>query len=413
MEQARYNEMIENYDRYKESFADKRIFLFGHCEATLTLANVLLDDDVVVTAILDNNPDKYGMDYRDIPVTPPQRIMDYPSDDSVVLIAIRFYEAMNRQLREMGFTGDVYKLVDYNTFAEYSLSDDTIERKKERLRRGQQLLCDYRKEYPGKYMVFCPFNALGDVYFCVSYLPHFLKKKNICDYMIFVPSNGCRKVAELFGTETVAVVKQNELDSMIQAVIYERDDNAFIAHQDRPYIINLHKALKIKRIPLETMYCCGVFGLPVDTVPIEPVNWRTRDDLELFEKGRTVILSPYAKSVISLPDHLWTDIVKLYSEMGYTLLTNVSGDEEPLPGTKALRADLAEMKSILEYAGTFIGIRSGLCDVIRTATCRKIAFYPDYNYGDTKWKAIEMYSIDGFENIVIHNDELFDVADLL
>ena len=26
--------------------------------------------------------------------------------------------------------------------------------------------------------------------------------------------------------------------------------------------------------------------------------------------------------------------------------------------------------------------------------------YPDYNYCDTEWKAIDMYSIDGFENIV-------------
>ncbi len=62
------------------------------------------------------------------------------------------------------------------------------------------------------------------------------------------------------------------------------------------------------------------------------------------------------------------------------------------------------MKSTVEYAGTFIGIRSGLCDVIRTANCKKIALYPDYQYCDTKWKSIDMYAIEGFENIVVKDD---------
>ncbi|MXP75912.1 hypothetical protein GN277_11115 [Lachnospiraceae bacterium WCA-9-b2] len=62
------------------------------------------------------------------------------------------------------------------------------------------------------------------------------------------------------------------------------------------------------------------------------------------------------------------------------------------------------MKSVVERAGTFIGIRSGMCDVIRTAKCRKIALYPDYNYCDTKWKGIDIYEISEFENIFIKSD---------
>ncbi len=401
MEQTRYNEMVKNYNENKESFSKKRIFIFGHCEASLTLIDMLLADSFEVTAILDNNRDKYGTCYRDIPVTEPRKVMEICTKETIVLIVTRFYETMSRQLRKMGFTGSICKLVDYNTYAEYSFSDDTLKRKRERLKKGQSLLESFRREYPGKFMIFCPFNALGDVYFCVSYLPFFLLRRNIEDYMIFVPSNGCRKVAELFEIETVKVVEQSELDSMIQAVIFEEDDNSFIAHQDRPYVINLHKALKVKRIPLEMIYRCGVFGLSPETEPVVPNNWKTWGRLESIKRGKAVVLSPYAKSVISLPYRIWEDIINAYIERGFQLFTNVSGEEKPLPGTEPLMADLAEMKSILEYAGTFIGIRSGLCDVIRTVDCRKIAFYPDYNYSDTVWKAVEMYSLDGFENIVI------------
>ncbi len=48
----------------------------------------------------------------------------------------RFYESMNAQLRKIGFKGEVRKMADYNTYAEYSLSDETLERKKKRVREG-------------------------------------------------------------------------------------------------------------------------------------------------------------------------------------------------------------------------------------------------------------------------------------
>ena len=54
-----------------------------------------------------------------------------------------------------------------------------------------------------------------------------------------------------------------------------------------------------------------------------------------------------------------------------------------------------------EYMGTFIGIRSGICDVLKEARCRKVALYPDYHYSDTRWKAMDMYALDGWENIAV------------
>ena len=59
------------------------------------------------------------------------------------------------------------------------------------------------------------------------------------------------------------------------------------------------------------------------------------------------------------------------------------------------------MKSIVERAGIFVGIRSGMCDVLNTAEAKKIALYPDYNYSDTQWKAVDMYRLNGWENIVV------------
>ena len=62
------------------------------------------------------------------------------------------------------------------------------------------------------------------------------------------------------------------------------------------------------------------------------------------------------------------------------------------------------MKSVVERAGTYVGIRSGLCDVIRDVNAKKVAFYPDYNYSDTKWKAIDIYALAGWENIIVRGE---------
>ena len=401
MDRQRYEEMIGNVDGRKDDLLDKKVFLFGHCEASLTLADYLLDNEIHPLAILDNSEAKHGQNYKDIPVVPPSDLLNSDQGNAIVLIVTRFYESMNAQLRKIGFKGEVVKLVDYNTYAEYSLSEDTRNRKRDRVEHGNEIIKDLKSRYKDALIVFCPFNALGDIYFCMSYLPEFLRKRGIKDYAVCVPGKGCSGVAELFGADHVEVFEQKELDAAIQAVIHSQDERCFIAHQDRPYVVNLHKTLKLKKIPLEKVYCCGIFGLPIDTLPAKPYRWKEWQDLGKICEGKAVVLSPYAKSVTPLPERIWEAIVDDYTAQGYQLFTNVSGDEEPLAGTIALRASLCEMKSILERAGTFIGIRSGLCDVVRTANCRKIALYPDYNYCDTEWKSIDIYSIDGFENVVV------------
>ena len=339
--------------------------------------------------------------YQGIPIVSPSSILSEDSEEAVVCIATRFYEAMHSQLRKLGFTGEIQKMVDYNTYAEYSLSDETIGKKMKRVEKGMQMVEELEKKYPSYVRIFCPFSVLGDIYFCMSYLPYFLDRQGINDYIVCAAGQACAKVVELFDNCPVEIMEQRELDAIIQAELYSQDENAFIAHQDRPYVVNLFKALYIKKISLEKIYCCGVFGLSQETKPVIPRYWREYGDLKSIEKGRAVILSPYAKSVTELRAEVWNEIVSDYLEQGYQVLTNVAGEEKPLQGTKPISPKICEMKSVVEWAGTFIGIRSGMCDVIRTAKCRKIALYPDYNYCDTKGKAIDIYGIDDFENVVV------------
>ncbi len=407
MEISQYESMASNLDALAAAggLEKKSIYLFGHCNATEKLAELLLQRGLPVRAVLDNNEAKQGSFCCGIPITAPEAVMEEPGGGSLVCIAARAYEAMREQLRRMGYDGEVVRLVDYNSYAEYSLSEETVERRRKRMEDGMGLKRRLEEMYPKVFKVLCPFPALGDVFLAMSYLPYFLEKRNVRKCMIGVVGDACGQVAELFCQEgqRIEVLAQKDMDILAQACLYGRDGNFYIAHQDRPYVVNLHKALYVKCIPLEQIYCCGVFGLPQNTRPLRPRTDRLSQYLapNSVEKGNSVIFSPFAKSVPVFPAAFWSDIVKYYKDKGYSCFTNVAGKEHPLPGTLGISPDISQMQSAVEYAGTFVGIRSGLCDVIKYAKCRKIALYPDYCYCDTRWKAIEMYALEGWENIAV------------
>lgn len=403
MEKYLYKEMMENLDRMVREHVvqDKHIYLFGHCNATEELADALLARGFAITAILDNNAAKQGRHYRGIVICPPREIRKGSCRDSLVCIVSRAYAAMAEQLRRLGYEGEIRKIVDYNSYAEYSLAQNTLVSMRQRVERGIRLLRRMKEKYQGRFLVLCPFSALGDIYYMMAYLPGFLDSRDIESCVIGVVGKACREVVGIFGTYEAESFRQKDMDEMIQAALFTEDQDVFIPHQDRPYIVNLFRALSIKCIPLEQIYCCGVFGLPASTRPARPLRRQSCKALERGEAGKTVILAPSAKSVTALPTDIWSNIVDDFHEMGYQCYTNVAGEEQPLPGTLPISPQISEIQSVVEWAGTFIGIRSGLCDVIRDASCRKIALYPDYHYSDTKWKAIDMYRLEGWENIVV------------
>ncbi|WP_313186528.1 hypothetical protein [Lacrimispora sp.] len=401
MDATYYNEMTECIERMAicSDLQNKYIFLFGHCEASEQMQNYLQKKGFQVKAILDNNENKHGKDLNGMDIMPPSEIMSYDQDKTLVLIASRAYESMKANLVNMGYKGRIVKVVDYNSFAEYSLSEDVYNRKYARVQRGISVLNDVKDKAQAEVLIACPYNALGDVYYAMAYLPYYLKVRNIRSYAVVVTGERCKAVAELFTDTNVLVLDRIFMDEMVQAVLYTEDKAVLIAHHDRPYTNDMTRFIDIGKLRLQDLYCCGVYGLKKGTTPFLPMR-KEYAQKELLKKERSVIISPYAKSVVGIPESFWEKIIGQYMDRGFTVYTNVAGDERPLYGTKPMEIPIDEMISAVEYAGHFVGIRSGLCDVIQSAACEKTVVFSDAFYSVTNTKISDFFALNGWKQIV-------------
>ena len=91
------------------------------------------------------------------------------------------------------------------------------------------------------------------------------------------------------------------------------------------------------------------------------------------------MLSPYVNTLPAIPPWVWVELAKRLKLEGYVVGTNCGGpSEKAVEGTIELRFDYDISVPVLEKCGYFIGIRSGFCDIVSSAKCKKIIIYQPY-----------------------------------
>lgn len=375
---------------------DAVIYAFGHTAATEEIRGRLARYGIALTGILDNNRAKQGSSLNGVPVIPPNAVAEI-SVPSVVLIASRFHSEMRQQLVDLGYTGEIIRVGTLSIGIDTASGSDA---------RGARLLDRLRATHPGRHLLVCPFAALGDVYWALAYLPPFAAARRTAPAVVVVVGEGCRQLARLFGHEDVYSLTQGEMDDLVAAVVAAGPPNATIAHHDRPYGDDAPiRILDERFVAFTDMYRDLVYKLPPTARPRPPRRgvpaqasppWASQ-----IPRGRGVLLAPYAKSVLPVPWSFWEHTAERHASQGDTVATVVHGEEDPVPGTLALEIPIPEMLDAVEHAGTFIGLRSGLCDVVHTARARKVHVFPDAYYSTTPYKVADFFALPGWESVVL------------
>ncbi len=257
-----------------------------------------------------------------------------------------------------------------------------------RIKRGLNIYNRIAGKYKGCKIFLCPYAGTGDVYLAGMYINAFARNNGIDDFVVVVIGGSNFKVANLFGFKNIEKISQNEADMLVRLSIFlGKNDEILIMHHHPPqtYCGILENMRNFNGLNFVDLYIKSVFDLdPEKDKQLPSFDYNSNKLYSVFEEqrlvpGKTVVLSPFVNTLPSLPWWVWCNIAEKLKERGYTVCTNVGSPSEfPINGTIPLSFPYDISVPILEKCGYFIGIRSGFCDIISSAACKKIIIYQPY-----------------------------------
>ena len=134
----------------------------------------------------------------------------------------------------------------------------------------------------------------------------------------------------------------------------------------------------LMNLTLELGECSEYLRPPIqdlDTVTLELLK-KYNDDNEKY-----VIMAPTAVSVNSIDGEVWISVYNLLVENGYKVLINGSPNEKNVLFDLAdyINVPIDQIYLLAEKAALFIGLRSGLCDLLAFSKCNMVVAYPNTN----------------------------------
>lgn len=257
-------------------------------------------------------------------------------------------------------------------------------------KKGEKIYSNIKKKFgEDSYLVLCPYPGTGDVYIASMYMEEYMKKNHIQNIVWIIIGTSNKKVIQLFGYDQVYKLSPVEMHDLVKFLLFLGvDEKKFLlAHPSAPYMhYGINDMMRnYGKLNFADMYSYGVFGLK-NKCSTSKLNFAEKnEDIDRFivnnkiKKNKTVVLSPYANTLQLLPDWFWRKLTNILKEKGYCVLTNSNGQNEPvIDGTIGVFLQYKDLKYFLEYCGYFVGIRSGLCDIISSFKCKKIIIYQPY-----------------------------------
>lgn len=356
--------------------------MFGYNIFFEYINNFLDKENYKLSGIIDNDTTKQGKRIFNIRISSPE-IINW-EDNVVVLIASKHKKDMEDQVRRLSSKAELYILIDFIQYTEKLEKEsmfwieENYQSEIQKLYRGEIIYNRLKKEE--RLVVFL--SALGDMFAGGLYLYEYEKKLG-SEVKVVVASQGVYKIAQLFNIKNVVMISESEMDDLIKYIFFQESGD-----EDLCTCINSLDIMAIyKKIPFPRFWAKYYFKLEDGYQMIFPSIWsETVEEKLLTEKGivkkKTVVLAPYANSIEELPIQFWACLAEKLLVMNYYVLTNVIGNQKPVKGTKGIEIPLNQIGNYLEYAGYFISLRSGLCDVAGQSLCKKIVIFRDREFSD-------------------------------
>ena len=254
---------------------------------------------------------------------------------------------------------------------------------------GYFIIKRVRLKYGRDTYIFLTRGQAGDIYLYFRFLNNFLEKNHIKKYVFIGDSKNVRAIKKLYPNITGACIEASEYVNLSLQTAYcffgpdqLKMSLSLMWDADLPY--NRCATRLTEKFNYVDSYRWFLFNLDQNNVkPTEPefslLDKKLKSNLNKkgVIRGKTVILSPYSENVKNLPDIFWTLLGKELEKLGYHVFVKIEKDIEKKEfGFPGIFFDYINSVPVLEYAGHFIGLRNGFCDIVSSAKCNKVVLYP-------------------------------------
>ena len=383
--------------------AGKRVLVYGLTRYAAAIVETLRANNIPVDAAFDSNESKAGWNASlSVEVhTISDALEPYDAETAIVIVS-KYAREMRATLARFGYREDQVVEIPIEGGICAARDDSQLT-----LDDMFQLVLDgvnARRALGDEHLVVCQ-SGTGDVYYACALLPAYLQAygKEACT-LALPDSPSAIAVARMFGLQNLAPFPVEKLYALYKAWDFLGGERLNM----KP-MLNLGSRLPRKLlastnalaqapwmhwltcIRLQYFVFDGPFYLSAPQQNASPgleSHFRSLG----FRKGRSVLLAPYAnafQSALATKTDFWERLASELANRGYDVATNCAGEERPIEGTSSCLIPHDKIISFLNYAGGFIGIRSGLCDVAQTAfDCTMVLLY-ERNVGVSK----EMWSL--------------------
>jgi hypothetical protein len=366
------------------AFDDKKIVLFGASVTDGRCKRWLEERGFTIDAIVDNSREKIGREYLGLTVQSPDDVLTpFDPDRVVVITSPAYWSEMTQQVVQLGYSRrtQVFSVgagVKQPTWW-------VVPKRLIHAARGALAFRRLARGPAGRRTVFMtPVPPAGDVYVECLFIREYARKHGLERFVIAVPNGACRRMVELFGFEDVVVLDEDVLWRIVDYGRLTRRPPEDLVVMHYPSMNGSVAQLQgYKGLNFEKMFRYASFDLD-DEVPHDvPTPGSDADAIreqltaQGLRPGRTVILAPYARSLVHGHDEqFWSSLAADLLARGYDVCTSGFGPEEPaVAGTELLQFPFSQAVQFVEEAGFFIGLRSGLCDVISPAQAVKVILH--------------------------------------
>ncbi|WP_298068261.1 hypothetical protein [uncultured Mailhella sp.] len=378
----------------------KQIYILGANEEAVSFINFLGASRI--SAILDSNEKTNGLTMCGRPIRYLQDELVPYSPKKVILLTNGFSGQDIDKLNMMGYIHDVQRFWICEPVAYMETKKEKILKKIKslgifrlienylRLRKAVKYLSTiYSQGY--QHIMFSPYPSIGDIYIYGQYLSDGVISTNQSTVFL-VCGNACKTMAKECGFNNVIALNSEMITqvSKLKCILGDQQLSLESLHYDYfpPVSIMLasvyRNGITFDEL-LEKKKFHSKYNLSKKIISPE------EDQVESYcrkcgiEKGKSVLLAPYAKSVPAISSVFWENLTVSLKRAGYKVFMNKGGPSEMIiPGTIAITPPFSLLAEVIEYAGAIISLRSGICDICSYTTAKKIILYPkkQWKYGE-------------------------------